>query len=385
MARGDDDFYFVDLFCGAGGMSAGLEMTGMKCALGVDFDKAAIATFKRNHPNSEVFCGDIRKLTEQQMRLMLGNKKIRMVCGGPPCQGMSTVGKGDPNDPRNFLFKEFVRVVSELKPDYVLLENVTGIMSRKNQSIAKGIIREFKHLGYLLEPRVLTASHYGVPERRRRTIFMGNRLNYAIKWPELRFDSKKNPPVRVGEVFGNIRTESGNIYNHDTDAAKISDKTDLARLSHIPEGRGIRYKEDEDAFLPEKLRMGVDWDNIPENRFRQTKYHRISMMEPSPTIMTGRYSYYHPSKNRFLTVREAAAIQSFPNNFIFEGTISQQWRQVGNAVPPLLAKAVGEAIFECDSDKTIAKNVEVMIEHVRSRAFNYKCSDMDGSQKRLLD
>ena len=116
--------------------------------------------------------------------------------------------------------------------------------------------------------------------------------------------------------------------------------------------------------------------------FRQTKYQRLSRKDPSPTIMTGRYSYYHPIEPRFITVREAAAIQSFPNDFVFEGTVSQQWRQVGNAVPPLMAKALGAAILDTDKEKSPATESKVVVEHVRKRAFNYKAVE-DSSQKSL--
>lgn len=371
-------FYFVDLFSGAGGLSKGLEMAGMTCALGVDFDKIAIKTFKRNHPDSEVFAGDISKLTSEKLRELVGDKRIRLVCGGPPCQGMSTVGKGDPNDPRNFLFKEFVRVVSELKPDYILLENVTGMVGRKNQAIVDGITNEFGRLGYSLEPRVLTASHYGVPERRRRTIFLGNRLGYAVKWPTQEYDGKDMPARIVGDALRDLSASDGETYNHDVESARITDEMDLARMKHIPEGCGIRYEEDENAYLPKELKLDVDWKTMDEGRFRQTKYQRLDRKHPSPTIMTGRYSYYHPLEPRFITAREAAAIQSFPNDFVFEGTVSQQWRQIGNAVPPLMAKALGEAILETDEEKTPIKAPQTMISYVRKHAFNYKDGDPFG-------
>ncbi|VVB65704.1 Modification methylase MthTI [Candidatus Gugararchaeum adminiculabundum] len=385
--RGNSDgkFYFVDLFSGAGGLSKGLEMAGLTCALGVDFDKTAIRTFKRNHPQSEVFAGDIFKLTEEKLKELIGDKKIRLVAGGPPCQGMSTVGKGDPNDPRNFLFKEFVRVVGVLKPDYVLLENVTGMVGRKNQNIVDGIIKEFGRYGYRLEPKVLTSSQYGVPERRKRTIFLGNRLGYVVKWPEQKFDWNGLPARTVGEVLRDLSTIDGETYNHDVESAGITNETELARIKHVPEGRGIRYEEDEEAYLPKELKLGVDWKTMNESRFRQTKYQRLDRREPSPTIMTGKYSYYHPTENRFITAREAAAIQSFPNEFVFEGTISQQWRQIGNAVPPLMAKALGEAILNTDEEKTNSKVSDIPIDNVRKHAFNYKGSGNPFGKKSKKD
>jgi len=184
-------------------------------------------------------------------------------------------------------------------------------------------------------------------------------------------------------VIRNLAASDGEVYNHDVESARVTDKTDIERLKHIPEGKGIRYEEDEEC-LPKKLKLGVDWKNMEEGRFRQTKYQRLDRKKPAPTIMTGRYSYYHPIEPRFITVREAAAIQSFPNDFVFEGTIAQQWRQVGNAVPPLMAKALGEAILETDAEKIPATDVplNLAVETVRSRAFDYKKKD-DEHQTRL--
>ena len=139
---------FVDLFCGAGGLSRGLEMAGFKCILATDNDKAAMSTFERNHPDAEAYLGDISDISDYKFRKISKAQKIHMVCGGPPCQGLSTVGEGIPDDPRNFLFLEFVRAVKNIKPDFVILENVTGILGKKNISITAGIINQFAKLGY---------------------------------------------------------------------------------------------------------------------------------------------------------------------------------------------------------------------------------------------
>ncbi len=377
-------FYFVDLFAGAGGLSTGLEMAGFECVLGIDSDKAAMRTFKMNHPAATVYDDDITNVSEEKLRELIGNKRIRLVCGGPPCQGMSTVGKGNPNDPRNFLFIEFVRIVSIIKPDYLILENVTGMLSKKNKPIVDSIIKEFGKLGYNLEARVLTASHYGVSQRRRRTIFMGNRLGYTTIWPEPQYDDKGKLPARtVGDAIRYLSAPDGETYNNDVESAMVTNDMDIQRLNCIPEGCGIRYQDDEAKYLPKNLRLGVDWGVVPEGRFRQTKYQRLDRRKPSPTIMTGRYSYYHPVEQRFITVREAAAIQSFPNSFIFEGTISQQWRQVGNAVPPLLAKALGEAVLFTDKRKAVHDGSIKDVENIGKRAFYYIKKPIGAEQKHL--
>ena len=136
---------FVDLFCGAGGLSRGLEMAGFQCALGTDNDKAAMSTFERNHPHAESYLGDISDISNEKFKKISKSQKIHIVCGGPPCQGLSTVGEGIPDDPRNFLFLEFVRAVKNIKPDFVILENVTGILSKKNINISAGIINQLQN------------------------------------------------------------------------------------------------------------------------------------------------------------------------------------------------------------------------------------------------
>lgn len=378
---------FVDLFAGAGGLSRGLEMAGMKCVLGVDFDKAAMRTFKRNHAHAETYVGDISKLTRSDLIRLTKNEKVHLVCGGPPCQGMSTVGEGIPDDPRNFLFLEFVRIVKILNPDYIVLENVTGMVGRKNENILKAILKQFGKLGYRMDVNVLRACDYGVPQKRRRTIIIGNKKGYDNLFPVVTHGQGKNQKkVRtVGDAFDNIAARNGVVHNHDLKAVSIRNATDIERLKRIPEGRGIRYEEDERELLPRDLWMNVDWKKMDEGRFRQTKYQRLNRKEPSPTIMTGRYSYFHPTENRRITVREAAAIQSFPNDFVFEGTESQQFRQIGNAVPPLLAKAIGESIFKMHVEKPKHNGRNSDISRVRKHAFHYREDNEKNDQKTIKE
>ena len=369
------EFNFVDLFCGAGGLSCGLEMSGMSCILGTDQDKAAIDTFQKNHPDAETFVDDISKLTKAKLKKATGGKKVHLVCGGPPCQGMSTAGLGIPDDPRNFLFLEFVRIVQELKPDYIILENVTGMVGKKNKNILDAIMHRFSELGYVISTKVLSAEHYGVPQRRRRTIVVGNKKGYEFKFPNPEFGEKKNLPsyVTVGKVFKNIREKDD---NNDLKSAKIKNELELKRIKLIPEGSGIRYHDDEKKYWPKKLWLDIDWSEVTENhRLREIQYHRLDRKNVSPTIMTGRYTYYHPTEDRYLTPREAATIMSFPNDFVFEGSVAQQWRQIGNAVAPLLGKALGKAIFDTNKKKKKAKTKQPRI--VKSKAFDYEDDMLD--------
>jgi DNA (cytosine-5)-methyltransferase 1 len=181
-------------------------------------------------------------------------------------------------------------------------------------------------------------------------------------------------PRNVEWAFDNLLESNGEIFNHDIKRSQIVNDLERERISHIPEGKSVRYEKDQLAYLPESLWFDVDWQNIHEERFREAKLNRLDRYDCANTINTRRTTYYHPVENRYLTPREAAAIQSFPANYFFCGTITQQWRQIGNAVPPLLAKALGESILALDSLKNnmeITNSIED-IQAIRAKAFSYK-------------
>jgi DNA (cytosine-5)-methyltransferase 1 len=341
---------FVDIFCGAGGLSCGLEMAGHRCLLGVDQDKYAMETFAKNHHEASSYCGDIRALSLSKIKELTKGKEIHAVVGGPPCQGFSTVGTGNPKDSRNSLFLQFVRIVKLTKPQFIVIENVTGLLAKKNENTLKSIFECFKKLGFHLDVQVMQAQNYGVAEHRRRTIIIGSRKDQEILFPLPTHDcfraNKFRPAVCVSDVLYDLEAKKNLVYNHDKKSAALKNELELKRLKCIPAGAGIRYQKDEEKYLPKPLRLGIDWKNLKENRFRQTKYFRLDPKKPSPTIMTHRHSYYHPKEHRYLTAREAARLQSFPNNFEFCGPVSAQWRQIGNAVPPLLGKSLGIALAE---------------------------------------
>ncbi len=370
---------FIDLFSGAGGMSCGLEMTNFQCLLGIDQDKTAIETFKLNHKQAQAIAGDIRDISTEQIKETIQNQKIDLICGGPPCQGFSTIGSNNKEDSRNFLFWEFLRVVEALNPDYILMENVTGILARKNEKTLGMIISCLTDLGYTVDIKVLSAHHYGVPEKRRRTIILGNKFGVTNIYPQQLYknsDECSNLPLprTVGWAFKNLCEVNGEAFNHDIDKAQIPNELEKKRLQFIPEGKSVRYEKDQLAYLPQELWFDVDWKSLHEERFREAKLNRLNYNSCSGTINTNRTSYYHPTENRYLTAREAAAIQSFPPDYIFCGTLTQQWKQIGNAVPPLLAKAIGESILKLDHRKDVMeKTCSIQdISLVRATAFSYK-------------
>ncbi|MBA2403256.1 MAG: DNA cytosine methyltransferase [Bdellovibrionales bacterium] len=361
---------FIDLFSGCGGLSHGLEMAGHKCLLGVDVNKEAIQSFAANHHQAAVYLGDIKQLKEKNLKQLLKGQKVDMVVGGPPCQGFSTVGRGEVEDDRNQLFKQFVRIVKVTQPKVILFENVTGLVAKKNQLIMKQIFEYFEKLGYNMDARVLSAEEFGVPEKRRRTIIMGVKDGECIFPIATHGTRASKKAVTVKEALKNLKSPDGKTYNHDVRMAEVKKTEDRERLKFIPAGRCIRYQHDEKEFLPKKLWFDVNWKTLRENRFRQTRLQRLPLNEPSPTILTARTSYYHPIEPRYLTPREAAACQSFPNDFIFHGSQTAVFRQIGNAVPPLLARALGETVKNIVFKKGKKKKKEIDV-LLGKNAFHY--------------
>jgi len=374
-------YNFIDLFSGAGGLSYGFEKAGLNCLAGIDFLKPAIETFKKNHKKAIGIDGDIRKILIKDFKKKIKNKKVHIVCGGPPCQGFSTIGPGDAEDSRNHLFLEFVRFVKELNPEIIVLENVTGILAKKNINTLKSIFKCFEKLGYHLNVKVLSSNHYGVPQTRRRVILIGNRLKIENIYPKKEYydfgkiDKNLKKYRTVGWAFKTLFKNKGKILNHNLELAKIKSNLETQRISHVPEGKYIRYEKDEKEYLPKKLWFDHDWNEIGEKRFREARYYRLDRKKPSPTILTGSRMYYHPVENRYLTTREAASLQSFPAEFEFAGSNTSQWTQIGNAVPPIMAEAIGKTVLKMlknkNKNKKIKINKSTNIEHVRSSAFNY--------------
>lgn len=379
---------FIDLFCGAGGLSVGLEKAGLDCLLGIDHISSAIQTFQINHPKAKSICGDISEIDSSNIKKIINNKKVDLICGGPPCQGFSTIGTNDKNDHRNHLFNEFVRIVKDLKPGFILIENVTGLLSKKNESTLISIFNAFEELGYSLSIRILSAHNYGVPQKRRRAIMIGNKFNIENKYPEIQYDEDNKhdlntkKPHTLSWAFKHLINK--NSKNNEISTAQIKNEIERKRISYIPQGKFVRYEKNQLQYLPKELWFEVEWDKITENRFRQAKLQRLDLKQCSPTITTSRTSYYHPKENRYFTPREAAAIQSFPPEFEFTGSITQQWTQIGNAVPPILAQSIGESLLKMNANRTKkVKKINISIGEIRKTAFNYKYDISQVSSEQL--
>lgn len=342
---------FIDLFSGCGGFSKGFSDAGFNSVFGIDVWKDAAVTYKYNFPDSVAFCGDIKELSAERICELakLDKKNIPLIIGGPPCQGFSVAGKRIVNDERNTLYKSFVRLVSEIMPKVFVMENVPNILSIGGGIVKESVLKDFTGIGYNVAYKVLTASDYGVPQARRRAFFVGlNRIVFGEKkfaFPKVQntyitsFDALSDLPensVADGTIYPSepkseyqklMRLNSKKIYNHEI--TQHSEQTKKI-ISLVPDGGN--YKD-----LP------LDLQNTRKVHIAWT---RLNSAKPSFTIDTGHRHHFHYKWNRIPTVRESARLQSFSDDFIFIGTKTSQYKQVGNAVPPLLAKVVAEKIKE---------------------------------------
>ena len=350
----------VDLFCGAGGLSKGFEDAGFEVLLGVDHDKASIETFNKNHSSK---CGTVQDLNSTpapEICRNINNQKIDVVCGGPPCQGLSLSGPRVSNDPRNNLYKSFVSVVSHLKPRAFLLENVPGLASLFNGKIKDAIIAEFSALGYEIRFKVLLASDFGVPQNRKRIFFIGlqNRNSFIFPDPthsgetdlfnlEMKVTCKQaisDLPLLpsldyLGEEVQSYSQKASNPYQ------RLMRKGNRKIYNHIA-AKHSKHVTDTIALVP----PGKNYKSLPSD-FKNTRKFNVAWTrfpddKPAPTIDTGHRHHFHYEACRVPTVRECARLQSFPDKFRFYGNKSEQFRQVGNAVPPILAKSLAKSLID---------------------------------------
>ncbi len=342
----------IDLFAGVGGLSYGFSMADFDIVFAVEHDKEIANTYKLNHNTTDVYSDNIENLNIK--KLALKYKNIDVIVGGPPCQGFSQKGKRlNLDDDRNYLFKYFIEFVKIFKPKYFLLENVPNIITTSDGFFKVEIINAFNDLGYTVDVNTLLASNYGVPQNRKRAFFLGRKGNKKLKLPNtnnkkttikeaiydlpkiksgegLDFYNYENPPKSDFQKL--MRKGSKGFYNHQaTKHTAIA----LERLSLIPKGKG---KEVLPVEHRTKSIYSGTWTRLKENEFAPTITTRFDT--PSSGMFT------HPILDRCITVREGARLQSFPDRFIFYGTKSSQLKQVGNAVPPLLAYEIAKIILK---------------------------------------
>ncbi len=344
----------VDIFSGAGGMSVGALQAGITIELAVDNDLDAGKTYKRNHTQTDFVLDDIKNINP----LSYTNINPFILFGGPPCQGFSLSNTRTRNDSnaKNQLFKEFLRFLDMLKPTWFVFENVEGFeLFNKGQTV-KFIANEFSNLGYKVSFRTLSASDFGVPQTRKRFFMVGNIQNIDFKFPLPTHIEKK---VTVWEAICDLPIlENGSkILIGDYQDVELNKYLSYIRHnSKNPTQNIVSRNEDYVLERYKYIKQGQNWRAIPDELMQNYKnkenchsgiYKRLEANKPSVVIANYRKNMLiHPFQDRGLSVREAARLQSFPDTFYFEGSIMHVQQQIGNAVPPLLAKAIFESIIQ---------------------------------------
>ena len=344
----------IDLFAGVGGMSLGFEMAGFDVVLANEYDKDIATAYKKNHSSTKMINEDITKLDLQSVfEQYKGN--IDVIIGGPPCQGFSQKGKRKTiHDERNFLFKYYVKVVDLVKPQYFVMENVPNLLTAEKGYFKREIEELFSKMGYILDAGVLNAADYGVPQNRRRAVIIGKktneeRVNLLPKpinkkvsvWDAISdlayLNSGEGDEIQDykfearSEYQKKMRMNSNKLLNH---KATNHSKLALERLALVPPEQGKECLPEE--HLTKSIYSGT-WCRMQKDDVSVTITTRFD------TPSSGRFT--HPYLNRAITVREAARIQSFPDTFEFVGPKVSQMKQVGNAVPPLLANKIADSIL----------------------------------------
>ena len=329
---------FISLFTGAGGLDIGFKEAGHNCLLASDIMKEAELTYSYNYPSVPFFREDIRQIPLDKFKKVIGDKEVDVIIGGPPCQGFSNMGNKNSSDPRNYLFENYVSLVNTFKPKCFLFENVKGLLTMFEGRFFENIVNSFLSIGYSISYTLIDSSLYGVPQKRERVFLMGTRLQHK-KFNFPKPDVKPYGFLKSFKNVGDAINDLANFENEEFPNHIILNHSDIVKRRYelIPEGGKLPKPED----LPEDIRR---------KNFGNT-YTRLDRKTISSTIVPGNNALpVHPYLARSLTPREAARIQTFPDNFIFKGDRRSQCILVGNAVPPLLAAKLADSIEKFISD-----------------------------------
>lgn len=373
----------VDLFSGAGGITLGLLNAGFNVTYCADIDPACEATHRRNFPQIPFSRDGVEKIKGADILRIAGLRRgeLDLLIGGPPCQGFSILGQRQIWDARNGLFHDFLRIAKELKPKCLVIENVTGLATLDNGTVLREIGKAFSEAGYTIDCAELLAAQYGVPQMRWRMFFVGWRLDQGKRRG---FPAPTHGKAGIGDLVPNRTITTAESAGFVTIRDAIGDlpairagelgtayrrvpkgEYQMAMRESAPVALSNHYAprlSEQNLLRLRALKPGEDWRDLPHHllpasmqralrKDHTRRYRRMKWQGVARTIIT-RFrdpksgEYTHPNQHRTISIREAARIQSFPDWFVFEGNYSQQYDQVGNAVPPLLAKAVGAELYQ---------------------------------------
>ena len=345
----------VEIFAGAGGMATGAALAGVDVRLAIENDSYAAQTYLANHQNTTVVIDEIQNIREFDFER---NAEEVILFGGPPCQGYSYSNRKtrSARNPKNWLFKEFIRSITLVEPDWVVIENVPGLKKMDNGFFLKTICDDLRELDYTPNVKILNAADYGVPQKRERIFIVASRHGIAFEFPRGEYSDN---PVTVREALSDLPSLNNGSIQHKLpykERATSIYARNLRGRKRVVTQNYVSKNSKTVIDRYEHIRQGNNWKDIPTDlmsnykdhtRCHSSIYRRLSEDQPAVIVANYRKSMMiHPTENRGLSVREAARLQSFPDSYQFIGSLDQKQQQVGNAVPPLLAKAIFDKINE---------------------------------------
>lgn len=341
----------IDLFSGVGGLSLGFEMEGFESVAAIDFWEDAIKTYNHNRKNKVGLAMDVTSFNNDLIPKLIRNHEITGIIGGPPCQGFSTARLsnatekiGKINEERNHLYLEFFRAVEIVKPQFFLIENVRGLVTANQGAFVNDILERFGNIGYNVRYQILNASDYGVPQNRHRVFFVGFREG------EFTFPEKFSYKVSCSDAISDLVKSTEDPIQKYTTSSKTEYQKLMRNGSNSVKNHEVTFHNEQTTTVISMVPDGGNIKSLPPEYWGIRKYNkafqRMNSLLPSNTIDTGHRNYFHYCENRIPTARESARIQSFPDWFEFIGTKGSQYKQVGNAVPPLLARELARKILE---------------------------------------
>lgn len=355
----------IDLFCGCGGFSYGFQEAGFEMVLGIDMWKDATVTYKHNLPNACVINEDITNVGAADMlkKINMTSDEIDVIIGGPPCQGFSVSGKRMIDDPRNKLYKSYVELVDNIRPKMFVMENVPGLIRLFGGKVKEEVLHDFSSIGYRVTVQQLSSDDYGVPQQRKRVFFVGINKekmpeDVEFSFPKATFGIPANPAITCKEAISDLDFVPDDVSLGEDIAYKLPAQSEYQKLmrenSNSIKNHSITIHKEQTKNIIAMVPDGGNYKDLPEELQSTRKVHiawtRMNSNKPCFTIDTGHNHHFHYKENRVPTVRESARIQSFPDRFEFIGIKTSQLKQVGNAVPPLMAKAIAEEVIKTIGD-----------------------------------